>query len=148
MGAKLNLDYYSGKDFYSDGDVENDILEVKQMGKILILALFVVISLTSCKDKKELTWTAINVNSTGKQGDAHLISKNGRHFMIDTGQYYYVKRTLIPFLKRKHISYIDSILITHPHFDHYGGLVELMKSEIKIGRVYMNMPTKEQMEKV
>ena len=33
MGAKLNLDYYSGKDFYSDGDVEDDILEIVKSGK-------------------------------------------------------------------------------------------------------------------
>ncbi len=112
----------------------------------IITLLFVLFLITGCKQTKELTWTAINVNSTGKQGDSHLISKNGRHFMIDTGQYYYVKRTLIPYLKSKHISYIDSILITHPHLDHYGGLVELMKSGIKIGKVYMNMPTKEQVD--
>ncbi len=27
-GIKMNLDYYDGKDLYSDGDVENDILEI------------------------------------------------------------------------------------------------------------------------
>ena len=111
---------------------------------LLIVALFL---LNSCnKDNNKLVWTAINVNSTGKQGDAHLISKNGKHFMIDTGQYYYVKRTLLPFLHSKHICYIDSILITHPHFDHYGGITELMKSDIKIGKIYFNIPTKEKME--
>lgn len=26
--ARLNLDYYKGKDFYSDGDIENDILDI------------------------------------------------------------------------------------------------------------------------
>jgi len=66
--------------------------------------------------------------------------------MIDTGQYYYVKSTLIPYSHSKHISYIDSILITHPHFDHYGGLVELIKSDIKIGKVYFNIPTKEKID--
>ncbi len=110
----------------------------------LIVALFL---LNSCdKDNNKLVWTVINVNSTGKQGDAHLISKNGKHFMIDTGQYYYVKRTLLPFLHSKHISYIDSILITHPHFDHYGGLVSIMQSDIKVGKIYMNIPTKNKVE--
>ena len=28
MGAKLNLDFYTGTDFYSDGDVEDDLLEI------------------------------------------------------------------------------------------------------------------------
>ena len=33
MGAKLNLDYFTGDDFYSDGDVENDLLEIVKSGK-------------------------------------------------------------------------------------------------------------------
>ena len=30
MGAKLNLDFYSGKDYYSDGDIENVLLGMVQ----------------------------------------------------------------------------------------------------------------------
>ena len=33
--AKLNLDYYKGKDLYSDGDVEEEILEIARSGKKL-----------------------------------------------------------------------------------------------------------------
>ena len=33
MGAKLNLDYFTGDDFYIDGDVENDLLEIVKSGK-------------------------------------------------------------------------------------------------------------------
>ncbi len=28
MGAKFNLDFYSGEDFYSDGDIEDELLEI------------------------------------------------------------------------------------------------------------------------
>ncbi len=28
MGAKFNLDFYTGKDFYSDGDIEDELLEI------------------------------------------------------------------------------------------------------------------------
>jgi len=28
MGAKLNLEFYSGKDYYSDGDIEDELLEI------------------------------------------------------------------------------------------------------------------------
>ena len=28
MGAKLNLDFYGGQDFYSDGDIEDELLEI------------------------------------------------------------------------------------------------------------------------
>jgi len=30
MGAKLNLDYYSGRDYYSDGDIEDELLHIVQ----------------------------------------------------------------------------------------------------------------------
>ena len=33
MGAKLNLDFYSGEDFYSDGDIEDEILEIVRSGR-------------------------------------------------------------------------------------------------------------------
>jgi len=26
MGAKLNLDFYGGQDYYSDGDIEDELL--------------------------------------------------------------------------------------------------------------------------
>jgi len=28
MGAKLNLDFYTGADYYSDGDIEDELLEI------------------------------------------------------------------------------------------------------------------------
>ena len=31
--AKLNLDYYKGEDLYSDGDVEEEILEIIRSGR-------------------------------------------------------------------------------------------------------------------
>lgn len=41
MCAKLNLDYYNGTDYYSDGDIENELLEIvkneKDFDKILAL---------------------------------------------------------------------------------------------------------------
>ena len=33
MGAKLNLDYYSGEDHYSDGDIEDELLEIVKTHK-------------------------------------------------------------------------------------------------------------------
>ena len=33
MGAKLNLDFYTGVDFYSDGDIEDELLEIVKKTK-------------------------------------------------------------------------------------------------------------------
>ena len=33
MSAKLNLDFYSGTDYYSDGDIEDELLEIVTSGR-------------------------------------------------------------------------------------------------------------------
>ena len=113
----------------------------------LLTTVFISLTLLSCsKNSDTLTWTSINV-CQGIQGDAHLISKNGKNFLIDTGYPSAAKNSLLPFLKDHNISEIEAILITHPHIDHYGGAQFLFKNGIKINHLYMNMPTKEQMNK-
>jgi len=87
----------------------------------LFLLVFASINVGCNKESDKLQWMMINVNSTGKQGDAHLLIGGDKHFMIDTGQVYYVKNTLLPFFKKHNINHLDGVLITHPHFDHYGG---------------------------
>ncbi|SFV63054.1 metallo-beta-lactamase family protein [hydrothermal vent metagenome] len=95
---------------------------------------------------QKLTWTSINVSTT-TQGDAHLISKGNKHFLIDTGAHKVVDTTLLPYLKKHNITDIEAVLITHPHFDHYGGLISLLENNITISKVYMNIPTPEQMHR-
>ena len=119
------------------------------MKKTLLIIASILIIFVSYKlytQDHNLHWVMINVNSTGKQGDAHLIFKDKKYFMIDTGQRYYVENTLMPYLKKHKIAHISGILVTHPHFDHYGGLKYLIEHGIKIDTVYMNLPTKEQMD--
>jgi len=92
-----------------------------------------------------VTWTSINV-SHSIQGDAHLISKGNTHFLIDTGSHREAEPYLIPYLQKQHIKHLDAVLITHAHFDHYGGLITILENNISIGRIYMNMPTPYQMQ--
>ena len=92
-----------------------------------------------------LTWTVINVNAYLQQGDAHLISKNGKHMLIDTGHESYASTVLIPTLRKANVKTIENILITHPHNDHYGGLKALMNEGFDIKVIHMNMPTQQQM---
>jgi len=105
--------------------------------------------LTGCSKEnakeEKLVWTAINVNAQVQQGDAHLISVGKMHMLIDTGHFRYAKHILIPFLKKQDIKHLDSVLITHPHSDHYGGVTALLESNITISTLYMNFPTKGQM---
>jgi competence protein ComEC len=113
----------------------------------IIFVMLVTLQFNGCNKKDEkLTWIAINVN-VGVQGDAHLISKNGKHILIDAGAWKVAKTHLIPALKKYGVKELDSLFITHPHFDHYGGTMAILQNGIKIKNIYMNMPTKKQMDK-
>ena len=86
-------------------------------------------------------WTMINGDDSF-MGDAHLIQiKNGKTILIDTETSSTAKQELIPYLKSHGIQKIDIVFISHPHFDHYGGLLPLIANNIKIDSVYFNVPT-------
>jgi len=117
--------------------------------KNLMLLIIISINLmANIKNNKDLLWTSINVSTPKPQGDAHVIIKNGKTLIIDGGEYNQGKKNLISYLKKNKIYTIDEILITHTHFDHYGGIIALLESNLfKIKKLYMNMPTKKQMKK-
>jgi len=114
--------------------------------KLIFLVLILLVqSCNSPFSYGKLTWTAINVNAYLQQGDAHLISKEGKHMLIDVGHYAYAKKILVPTLQKLKIKSIEKILISHPHNDHYGGLIALIEADFEIRMIHMNMPTKKQM---
>ena len=74
-------------------------------------------------------------------GDAAFIQFPGQgNLLVDTGiggDWDQGKLTVAPFLWSQGITHLDGILITHPHFDHYGGLAYLLK-EFSVGTVFDN----------
>ncbi|MBI2619256.1 MAG: DNA internalization-related competence protein ComEC/Rec2 [Ignavibacteriales bacterium] len=65
------------------------------------------------------------------QGDSHLFQfPNGAILLLDSGPagpgFDAGARTIGPFLRRKGISTIDAIVMTHPHADHTGGVASLL----------------------
>ncbi|MBF0311976.1 MAG: MBL fold metallo-hydrolase [Oligoflexia bacterium] len=83
-------------------------------------------------------WTVVNV-AEGIQGDAHLLRFHDRYWLIDAG-HESAAGTLIAYLKRKNIGVLDAVIITHAHTDHYGGLIPLLASGIRVNEVYINFP--------
>ena len=84
-----------------------------------------------------LNWTMINVD-----GDAHIIRmKDGKAILIDTGSSSTAESSLIPYIKACSIDKIHMVFISHPHSDHYGGLIPLLFSDISIGSVLFNIPS-------
>jgi glyoxylase-like metal-dependent hydrolase (beta-lactamase superfamily II) len=78
-------------------------------------------------------------------GDCLFIElPNGETMMLDTGTLEHNERYVIPFLKR-HLPVredgrqrIDHIFITHWHYDHFQGLIALLR-EFEVGQVRFNM---------
>jgi competence protein ComEC len=71
------------------------------------------------------------------QGDAALIEcPSGEKILVDAGPrtltYDAGEKVIGPFLRRRGISCLDAIVVTHPHSDHLGGVPYLMKNfEVK-----------------
>ena len=61
------------------------------------------------------------------QGDSILISSNGYNAVIDTGPSESADE-LIEELKKENIEEIDVLLLTHLHFDHVGGIEQLIEN--------------------
>ena len=72
------------------------------------------------------------------QGDCALIRYHQKVILIDTGGLTYTdlaNGNLIPYLRKKRIYRIDTVIITHYDYDHYGALTNLAK-EYRINNIY------------
>lgn len=82
-------------------------------------------------------WHMVHVNHD-PQGDAHLIIDNQSVVMIDVGDPNQSLRYLVPYLKKLDVSRINHLFITHPHDDHFGGVMPLIENGITIDNLYFN----------
>ena len=70
------------------------------------------------------------------QGDCIIIRNGSKTIMIDAGddKLDAAARYIIPYFKKEGIKKVDQAIITHPHRDHFGGFIELVK-QFKFGEV-------------
>jgi competence protein ComEC len=109
--------------------------------KLIIAFLLAVGVWGGLKSKihRPLVWTMVNVNYSPQQGDAHLIqTSKGKNILIDTGHLAPARHALVPYLQKMKVKKIDTVFITHPHKDHYLGLLAILENGIPIETVYMN----------
>jgi len=71
------------------------------------------------------------------QGDCALAEfRDGRLMLIDGGPQRNASFAVAPFLKARGVEHIDAVVLSHPHSDHLGGLVDLMEN-FEFGAVYV-----------
>ncbi len=125
--------YYAGLIYYFEGK-----MRLKEIGKILAVIITVIglmSALAPVFASKQLTVSVIDV----RQGDSIFIeAPSGRTMLIDAGPKYRKsdagKRCVLPFLHSKGINKIDIVVLTHPHDDHVGGMVSVLK-DLPVGLV-------------
>ena len=71
------------------------------------------------------------------QGDAVLIRCRGSWILIDTGEEHAAIRGVTPALKHLGVTKLDAIVVTHPHSDHTGGIIEITEN-FPVGRILVN----------
>lgn len=86
---------------------------------------------------QRLRVTALDVG----QGDATLVDlPDGRLMLIDGGGFVGIpidpgERVILPILRARRRTRIDVLVLTHPHPDHYGGLLSVM-SQVAVGEFW------------
>lgn len=80
---------------------------------------------------KGLTVTVLDVG----QGDSILIeAPSGKRMLIDGSERHMGERVIVPYLRKRGISKLDLVVLTHPHEDHVGGLPAVLE-KIKVDTV-------------
>lgn len=100
-----------------------------------LIALSVLVFCYSLLPGRALDITVLDVG----QGDAIFIAcPNGRTLLVDGGArspaYDAGARVIVPFMRAQGYRRVDTIIVTHPHLDHYGGLRTVVESA-EVGEV-------------
>ena len=112
------------------------------MIKYRIVLLLALLLLGACTSEPEATWHLVNVNATKLQGDANLIQTRNSVIMIDGGYYGEAEKHLIPYVATLGIKAIDHFFVSHPHRDHYEGLIALLDAGITVSNLHIRIPPK------
>ncbi len=103
--------------------------KIVSLGLILLTSFHFVPDFTS---HYEVTFIDVD------QGDSTLIRNGRTNILIDTGGLKNVdlgKECLVPYFRKRKISSLDAVIITHSDYDHNGALEGLQK-EFEVNQVY------------
>lgn len=67
----------------------------------------------------------------GNPADSFLIStlsgSNQTHVLVDAGKKGHGEKVIIPYLLKHQIETIDRLILSHLHYDHFGGIIDLLR---------------------
>jgi len=113
-----------------------------RISRYRIVLLSTLLLLCACTSEPEATWHLVNVNATKLQGDANLIQTRNSVIMIDGGYYGEAEKFLIPYVTALGVKAIDHFFVSHPHRDHYEGLIALLEAGITVSNLHIRIPPK------
>ncbi|MGQ9630943.1 MAG: DNA internalization-related competence protein ComEC/Rec2 [bacterium] len=81
----------------------------------------------------------MTVLDVGRGSSVFFRFPNGRNMLVDGGgvagsSYDIGEGVILPFLQRKWIRGVDTVVLTNPHYDHLGGLLTILR-RLPVGRV-------------
>lgn len=102
------------------------------------LILFLILLLLPSLASADLTIHFIDVS----QGDSALIQSGGKSLLIDAGSYD-IGDTVLSVLRKAGVKKLDVVVASHPHSDHIGGMLDVIKAYppglyVDNGEVYDN----------
>ena len=115
----------------------------RRRARLGLVALSVLLCFYGLLPDGALEITVLDVG----QGDAiFIVCPNGRTLLIDGGPrspaYDAGARVIVPFLRAMGFRRVDTMIVTHPHLDHYGGLSAVVES-VEVGEVVSSGVTSE-----
>jgi competence protein ComEC len=115
------------------------IPELRWKTIVLSCGLLIIVQIQSIRNELIFTPLSITYFDVG-QGDAALIqTPNGANVLIDAGVwspgYNSGKSIILPHLESAGIDRLDAIILSHPHADHIGGILDLIHG-IPIDAIY------------
>jgi len=113
-----------------------------RISKYRLVLLSTLLLLCACTKEPDATWHLVNVNATELQGDANLIQTPNSVIMIDGGYYGEAEKHVIPYVTALGIKAIDHFFVSHPHRDHYEGLIALLDAGITVSNLHIRIPPK------
>ena len=103
-------------------------------------ALAVVFSGQVFSQAQAPVWTMVDCNAGRVTQDCHVLRDSGEIAIVDTGTVEATREYFLPYLKTEGITKVDHFLISHPHNNHVGGLIEILNAGIDIKNIYFSRP--------